>query len=171
MIDIHPIIVHFPIALLTLYAFIELVSLHPKLKNNRTVFYIKLVLLIAGTLGSIAAVLSWWVAQKLLGNSSLVRTHKSFGEMTRNIFVVLSLIYLAKLYVYERKTPLAKALPPFLQNILLRVEKYARKTFAPQILALVWLFFVTVTWALWWAIIYGKTADPIIKRAVNTFVK
>jgi hypothetical protein len=37
--------------------------------------------------------------------------------MTRNVFVLLSVIYAAKLYSYEKNTAFAKALPPFLQNI------------------------------------------------------
>ena len=169
--NLHPIIVHFPIALLTFYVGIEIASLHPKLRNNKTVYYIKLVLLLAGTLGTIAGIVSGEAAQELVGKSTLVHTHEQFAEMTRNVFLLLSIIYIAKLYTYEKQAAVAKALPPFLQNIFTAIAKYAAKFFVPQILAVIGLFVVTVTWALGGAMVYGKTADPIVKRAVDTFVK
>ena len=171
MINLHPIIVHFPVALLTVYAWFELASLHPKLRNNKTIFYIKLVMLFIWTVGTIWGVLSGEVAQKLVGKSNLVHQHEEFAEMTRNAFVLLSLLYLAKLYVNEKHLPIAKALPPFLQNILEWIAKYTRKFFLPQILAVVGLFLVTVTGALGWAISHWVNTDPIVKRAVDTFVK
>lgn len=171
MINLHPIIVHFPVALLTVYAWFELASLHPKLRNNKTIFYIKLVLLFIGTVWTIWWILSGEVAEKIIGKSTLVHTHEEFAEMTRNAFVLLSILYIAKLYVNEKQLPLAKAIPPFLQNILEWIAKYTNKFFVPQILAIVGLFLVTVTWALWWAISHGSSSDPIVKRAVKTFVK
>jgi hypothetical protein len=68
--------------------------------------------------------------------------------MTRNVFIILSIIYLAKLFVWEKHTAIAHALPPFLQKILSWIQKYAAMVFAPQILALLGLFLVTITGAL-----------------------
>ncbi|MBP6086304.1 hypothetical protein KA478_03885 [Patescibacteria group bacterium] len=133
-------------------------------------FYIKFTFLIIGSVGTMAAILSGEAAAEGI-NSKLIHTHEEFAEMTRNLFVVLSLIYLAKLYVREKQTSLAHALPPFLQNILAWIAKYADKIFAPQVLAVVGLFLVTITGALGGAITYGRDADPIVKRSVSTFVK
>jgi hypothetical protein len=65
--------------------------------------------------------------------------------MTRNIFVLLSILYIAKLYTYEKNTALAKALPPFLQNILAWIAKYTTKFFLPKLLAVAGLCTIIVT--------------------------
>jgi hypothetical protein len=169
--DLHPIIIHFPIALLVFYVWIEIASLHPRLRNNKKVYYIKLVLLLAWTLWAIAWVLSGDVAADERGWSALIHQHEEYAEMTRNIFVILSILYITKLYSYEQHTKLAKTIPLFLQKILSLIAKYSQKFFVLPILAIVGLFTITVTWALWWAISHGENTDPIVKRVVSTFVK
>ncbi|QQR83977.1 hypothetical protein IPJ72_02140 [Candidatus Peregrinibacteria bacterium] len=49
--NLHPLFVHFPIALFSLYALLELIP-SKKVRNNTTVFFIKLFLLLSGTLSA-----------------------------------------------------------------------------------------------------------------------
>lgn len=49
--NLHPIAVHFPIGLLVIYSLLEILSLFKKIRNNKTVRYIKLFLLIVGRIG------------------------------------------------------------------------------------------------------------------------
>ena len=55
--NLHPIFVHFPIALLTLYTLCELLRFK-KIKDHPAWFYLKAVLIICGTLGAAAALLT-----------------------------------------------------------------------------------------------------------------
>lgn len=48
---LHPLVVHFPIALLTVYSIVELISLFPKVRHHKTIWYIKLFLVVVGWLG------------------------------------------------------------------------------------------------------------------------
>lgn len=46
--NLHPIVVHFPIALLTIYSLLEIASIHKKVRHSITVWYIKLFLIVVG---------------------------------------------------------------------------------------------------------------------------
>ncbi len=90
--NIHPILVHFPIALLTLYAVCELLPLKA-LTRQTYWFYVKAVLVITGTLGGVAAYLAGEAIEdqfKTASLSSLVETHSTFAITSILIFAILS---------------------------------------------------------------------------------
>ncbi|MEI7477288.1 MAG: DUF2231 domain-containing protein [bacterium] len=49
---LHPLFVHFPIALLMVYVGFEVISLFKKFKTDKTVFYIKLLMVVFGAIGA-----------------------------------------------------------------------------------------------------------------------
>jgi len=76
---LHSILVHFPIALLTVAAILETVKYFLKLSiSNHATF----VCLIIGVLMSIPAVAAGWVASEAYGYTWLIKTHMIIGITT-----------------------------------------------------------------------------------------
>jgi uncharacterized membrane protein len=89
--NIHPLLVHFPIALLSVYAVLEII----KYRN----FQVKSVLLYLGTLSSYVTVAAGFMAKRLISNEEvleIVNKHQTFGITTSVIFTIISIFYLLK---------------------------------------------------------------------------
>ncbi len=137
--DLHPIVVHFPVALLTLYAVLECVRWR-RAMEVMNIFHVKAVLVIAGTLGAIAAYIS---GPEIYG-SALVSWHDNFAIGTLTIFSFIALVYLAEWF---------------------RPSKYSNFFHHPYIimpLALLGLAVVIITGGLGGAIVYGTHFDPFM---------
>lgn len=155
--NIHPIIVHFPIALLIVYAGIEIVSFFSQKRADK-LMTTKLVCLWLGVAGSFAALSSGEGAEEIYGKSALIHTHEEFAEKAHMVYVALALFYLAKTYV-----PM-----PWKQY---RVWTHTGTKMIVTLLAVVWIGLLTIVGALWWAISRGVGVwDPVTDRAVSTFV-
>jgi|SRR3989344_4725701 len=131
--DLHPVIVHFPVALLSLYSVLEII----RFKNIQT----KSLLVVLGTLGSYAAYITG-----LINKNSIVgeippalNWHQIFATITLVIFTIISIYYLTR----SKK----EWLPPFLLVIL----------------AILGLAFITLTGALGGSLVYGPDTDPFVK--------
>ncbi len=160
-INIHPLFVHFPIALLTLYSLFELADLTP-LKRWSHLSAIKKTFLGLGTIGALATFQTGLMAERLItagGGSAgdLVATHKFWAFFTMILFSSLSALYLMEWH-FAQKAPLNA-----------RVLKLWA-IFRP-ILALVGLLGITATGVLGGAIVYGPEADPFIKALYPLLVK
>jgi len=96
--DLHPIIVHFPIAFLLLYIFIEILNLYFK---SRSIKKFSLVILIFGVLGGIGSVLTGNLAYQLLEtNSSITQLHFSIIEK-HEFFASITIWYFLALLIYN----------------------------------------------------------------------
>jgi|CXWL01.1.fsa_nt_gi uncharacterized membrane protein len=108
---LHPIVVHFAVALLVVGVLLRLVALTGKLAfANHAAF----LLLVLGTLAAVVAVPSGHdaheAAEGIPGAGPLVREHEELGERTRNLFVVVALVEIAALIAFSRKPKLARGL-------------------------------------------------------------
>jgi uncharacterized membrane protein len=98
---LHPVVVHFPIALLIVAPLFALIGLL-KTRNARAYAVCALILMALGTIGAWFAVETGEAAKDTLilsaAQSQLVREHAEAGEATRNVFTILSIIYAGVLF-------------------------------------------------------------------------
>jgi len=169
MIDVHPIFVHFPIALLTCYALFE-IFLARKATWKHFIEPAKLTLLFLGTVSSWTAFTTGDIAREALGETRLVETHAFFAGATVWIFTVLSGAYLIRLLVPMLKTKLAQKSP---LRVFLKLEILANvllQTWIVILGSILGLITVTITGALGGAIVYGPEIDPIVSIIYHLFL-
>jgi len=101
---LHPMIVHFPIALVTIGFLAELASLF--FKKDSSLPKISLYLLIIGTLAAVAAVLAGvFFTEKLSGAAGAIKeTHALLAFVTTGLLLVTSFLRLPLLKGKETKT-------------------------------------------------------------------
>ena len=173
MVNFHVMIVHFPIALLTLYAIMEIISIK-KLSALPYWFYLKAILVILGVLGAVAAQLAGGLIEDKFGYvRDVVEMHALFAAITTSLFFIISLAYLLVWFKKEGGFELHKF---FAENALGRMLKSAsviseKCINSPliKLAALVGLITLTVTAALGGAIAFGSSVDPIASFIFNLF--
>jgi uncharacterized membrane protein len=138
---LHPIIVHFPIALLTVYAVLELVRFK-KVTSQPYWFYVKAVLVILGSLGSLAAFMTGPEGDGAL--PPIVAMHARFATTTVILFLIISMSYLL---TWCKPT---------------RVTSFVLRPYIIIPLALAGLVCITITGGLGGAIVYGTHFDPFM---------
>mgnify|MGYP000951285919 CR=1 FL=1 len=164
--DIHPIIVHFPIALLAVYSVMELVRAH-KLLAEKSWYYIKSAFLILGTLGAFAALSTGENAEHINRPAQkIVEMHQVFASASTWIFSILSILYLVGILenILGDKLQTSKyEIIRKIWNIKLRIRN---KLFKPVFLiplAILGLVAIMTTGALGGAMVYGSSADPFVE--------
>ncbi len=140
--NIHPLLVHFPIALLFLYSVIKIL---PFQKFIPSVAWkdIERALLFFGFLGSLAAFFTGGIAEHLVQpNHQLVEMHSNFA--------LLSVIIYGVLLLYSEVFSFLK-------------PSYARFSdgIVAKILALAGLICISITGMLGGVMVYGLSADPL----------
>lgn len=139
--DLHPILVHFPVALLTVYAILECIRFKKVLEKPYW-FYIKAVLAILGELGALAA----YATGHGVRGSALVQMHSTFATITVWIFATLAISYIKE----------------WLKREGMWLTKFSAPGYVIVILAIAGLVSVTITGGLGGAIIYGTHFDPFM---------
>lgn len=161
--NIHPIFVHFPIALFTLFSILELLRF--RLKQPYW-FYVKAVLVISGFLSAIVTVFTGLVAAESLRGSSLedvVAVHASFAISATFIFMILAWAYFVA-WVNSVKR---------IQNnnwlFLTKIQKFFIETNFAYILTILGFVAIAITGALGGSMVYGPETDPFVSFVYHLF--
>jgi uncharacterized membrane protein len=141
---LHPIIIHFPIALLTLYGVIELVRFQ-RVLDKPYWFYTKAILISFGALGALAGVVTGGIASNwYIGGPRIFVMHQVFGLITLLISAVIALGY------------------QFHWHKMNRFSEFVMKPKILVILALLLLFCITTVGGIGGALSRGTTFDPLM---------
>ena len=155
---LHPIFVHFPIALLLLYSVIKILPLSkyfPKFAWK----HVEIVLLITGVMGAFVAIVTGEDAKELLQiNSELVNKHELFANIS--IWIYVAILLGETLSFINPKLILNENLQK-LTPYTLFIEKVLTNNILSKILALCGLVSISITGMLGGILVYGLSADPL----------
>lgn len=164
--NIHPLLVHFPIALLTLYALLEIISIKKITDRFLWISPVKIFLVITGFLSGFVAYQAGELIEdqfkKITALAPVVEVHSNIASFTLVIFGAIAVSYAVQ--VANQKGIRSK------NGIVLQINKTAvalskvvLRRGVVFLLATIGLIAVTVTGALGGAIAYGPDIDPFVK--------
>jgi uncharacterized membrane protein len=161
--NLHPLLVHFPIALLGLYAVLELIR-YRKIAGQPYWFYVKAILVIVGALSTIPTILAGLLAKgQFQGDPislKIISYHEPFAITSASIFGILAIGYLIVWIKSVRDAAGGPATAP---------PKELPAVFTIP-LALLGLICITITGALGASIIYGPGLDPMVNFIYHVFI-
>ncbi len=189
--NIHPIFVHFPIALLTIYAILEIAiplkikafrlfkwDVSPRLEKmyqlliNPIWTSIKAFLVILGTVLTFLTLQTGEWSEEIYRSAGvsgtsqigrLIETHSTFADFTMIVFSVLAVGYLAQILWNTYTLTLQKyTFIPAISNIILHPK-------VAPLLAFVGIIAITITGALGGAIAHGPNTDPVVQMIYGWF--
>ncbi|MBI3671525.1 hypothetical protein HY249_01890 [Candidatus Azambacteria bacterium] len=162
---IHPLFVHFPIAMLVVYSLFELFRFEAAAKQPYW-FYIKASLVISGTFLAYLTLATGDQAERFINETgtefqkSLVNTHAIFAGSATAIFSLIAFSYSIEWLLKEPKA--SEFLNKRFLNIFLISSKIISKPYILITLALVGTTAITVAGALGAAMVYGPHIDIFV---------
>jgi len=170
--NIHPLFVHFPIALLTLYAVLEIASCFfpSKWKKGDALLHIKTFLVMTGGLALLPTLETGEMASELLLGSALIEKHEAFASITTSIFGLLAAghaLWLLDSHGWlERLEGSHKIVAQIIALVRKVVDIIMHRVLRP-VLAALGLVSITITGALGASIVYGPQVDPFVTFIYN----
>lgn len=175
----HPIFVHFPIALLTVYTICEFIRFK-QIKKHVAWFYVKAVLVITGTAGATAAlftgdgarqaVLSGVINARVADPRAVINLHETFAKGASLIFLIIAIGYaiawLDKLNIVDY---LHGSLLKSFWGILVGFQKILTDSPLIIVLSIFGLIAITIAGSLGGSIIYGPNTDPMVHFIYGLF--
>jgi hypothetical protein len=160
--NIHPIFVHFPIALLLVWSLLQFKKLEvwlPKISWKS----VRDILLVVGFAGALAALLTGDIASEIVGETALIETHSTFAIITTvlyGLFVVELMIKLVR--------PVWK-MPALLEKFTALYIKSIEASWLRALLVIAAILGLIVTGLLGGAIVFGTSADPLSGPILRLF--
>lgn len=164
---LHPIFVHFPIALLTVYALIELAPVGKFFADKPAWFYIKTAILIIGELSTFFAFQSGDALEHMFAGdkikNNIVQIHAFLAGATVWWFGMIAILYAAA-WVAREGIMLRVILPPRIKKILdflIILQDSVITGWPIKIAAFIGLVGLTLTGASGGLLVHGPEADPL----------
>lgn len=156
--NIHPIFVHFPIALLFIYSVIKILPFK-KWISSVSWQHIERFLIVFGVFGAFVSLATGGTAEHLArANRQLIEVHSTFASISTFIYCVLLfgeiIFILNNSYQSLIKTEKVK-------SFLIKLERLICNPFVSKLLALLGFISISITGLLGGVIVYGVSADPI----------
>lgn len=173
--NIHPLIVHFPIALLTIYSLLEVGAYClPALRRQEWISPVKSFLLFVGVLAVFAGLVTGGIAEELLGGpeTSVLEMHSSFAGATAVLYFFIAAAYLVRIFDTKGWGDRIVGTHTFLIRIWGGKKYIARHildTWFLPVLALLAFASMTVTGALGAVLVYGPNIDPFVSFIYHVF--
>lgn len=171
--NIHPIFVHFPIALLTIYAFMEIFQFK-SLRENNTWQAIKTVFLVLGVFTSFLALATGDGAEEAVGQNSLVNMHSNIAALASWFFGILGVFYVIR--IINTQTADIKNWfwnTQYVRNVWSIASKVTDRIaeWWPLfiILGIMGVILISIVGALGGAIVYGPEVDPVVSFVYHLF--
>ena len=163
----HVLFVHFPAALLPLYAIMELIR-WKKVTGKPYWFYFKAVFAIIGMVSAHVASALGGTIEEAIGElhpelKPLIEAHSGMAALSTIVFTLLGLSYLVAWVSTEYPELLSRSgLFGRLFRASFTVQKSVLRSVPSIVLAAVGLFAITATGALGGAIVYTPKVDPVV---------
>ena len=173
--DFHPIIVHFPIALLTVYVGLEFLRFRVVLALPWW-HYAKALFLIPGSIGAGVALLTGDIASESFGAGGdflrILELHELAAQVTTAIFALLAVCYaivIARDVNIVLTTQSVVGWRRTFADAARIAQQFIESWFAP-VVALVGLLSLTITGGLGGLLVYGPDLDPVTKLLYGLIV-
>jgi len=159
MYNLHPIFVHFPIALLFVYSIIKLLPFQ-KWFPNVAWRDIERLLLVVGLGGAYLSLSTGEQAADLTRpNESLVEAHEFFANFSTRMYLLLLIGEVASYLNNKNYNFISKI--NFVPKLLIWIEKILTNSNLVKILVLLGFVSLFLTGVLGGVLVYGVTADPL----------
>jgi hypothetical protein len=155
--NIHPLFVHFPIALLFLYSVIKIIPFK-KWFPDSDFKVVEMVLLLFGFLGACMALFTGETAEHIVQPArDLVEMHSFFANISTYIYGTLLVGELSSLV----NKNLSETSQSFIRKISLFLEKVLCNKYFSILLSILGLICISTAGLLGGVMVYGLTADPV----------
>lgn len=156
--NVHPLLVHFPIAFFVTYAVFELLRFKI-LTRQPYWFYIKAILVSLGVIGAIFAGISGQLIESRFTDRALISLHQHINFAASTIFAVITFAYVVR---WLKITPGVKidVVLGSLTKMSLSIEHIVLDTLLLYPLVILGLLLIMIGGALGGIIVYGPNLDP-----------
>lgn len=176
--NIHPLFVHFPIALLIIYSVLEIgAHVCKRLRAQAWFAPVKTFLVLVGFFATLSALVTGGMAEESIQagdpRTLIVAVHEPFALLTTLVYAILAGAVTVR--IFDKKGWALRIIGT--NSFLHRIWKI-KKAFAHivldtgllPLLALLGLVCVSITGALGAAIVYGPEVDPIVSFVYHLFL-